>query len=369
MTLRSFGPQPSATKPADHENQRAVNRARANPPRARQRTRVLAHDMESTCAFHEKLKSAAASIRLPLCPDGGPAIEDRHSTDARIMVAIEEGKPHLSLICGASLPRTRARPASRQMSRSPRLLRPPIAPSADIELWPGIEIEAEAQARNEDRADVLWSRVPEVARKLARCDGDVWACLLPICAICARLYRIDLYPRLRGLAASFDGPHTIATIYLDRFPAGQLLTANLKRARDFSRQRFNRAGLSGSTLIGGTEVAWQAKRGCWLLHVHLLTIGVPETAWGQLDEAWANSGTADPIQTDELRDLGEQLSYLVKFHTYHKPGQSRANRRARAYPLPPERLAELATWSSQYRLEDFLFLYGARRRGRKIVAR
>ncbi len=73
----------------------------------------------------------------------------------------------------------------------------------------------------------------------------------------------------------------------------------------------------------------------------------PRPLWGKLEEAWANSGTADPIQTDELRDLGEQLSYLIKFHTYHKPGQSRANRRARACPLPPDRLAELATWSSQ----------------------
>ena len=80
-------------------------------------------------------------------------------------------------------------------------------------------------------------------------------------------------------------------------------------------------------------------------------------------------GSADPIQTDELRDLRKQLSYLVKFHTYHRPGQSRANRRARAYPLPPDRLAEFASWCSQYRLEDFLFVYGRRKRGRNIVER
>jgi hypothetical protein len=84
---------------------------------------------------------------------------------------------------------------------------------------------------------------------------------------------------------------------------------------------------------------------------------------------WAKSRAADPILRDDLRDLPKQLSYLVKFHTDHKPGESRANRRARAYPLPPDRLAELATWSSQYRLEDFLFVYGKRKRGRKIVER
>jgi hypothetical protein len=161
----------------------------------------------------------------------------------------------------------------------------------------------------------------------------------------------------------------IATIYLDQFPAGQLATVDLKREHDNLRQRFNRAGLRGATFIGGTEAAWQARHRRWLLHVHLLAIGVPETAWDQLDEAWADSGVADPIQRDELRDLAEQLSYLVKFHTYHKPGQSLTNSRARPYPLPRERLVELAAWSSQYSLADFLFVYGKRKRGRKIVDR
>jgi hypothetical protein len=263
------------------------------------------------------------------------------------------------------------------MSRSPRHLRPPIASPVGTELWPGIETEAEAEARNEDRADALWSRVPEVARKLARCDGDVWACRLPVCAICSRQFRIDVFGQLRRLATSHKGTHEIATIYFDEFPPGELHRADLQRAHDLLRQRFNRAGLGGatltrpgrSTLVGGTEVAWQARHRRWLLHVHLLAICVTEADWGRLDEMWAKSRAADPILRDDLRDLPKQLSYLVKFHTDHKPGESRANRRARAYPLPPDRLAELATWSSQYRLEDFLFVYGKRKRGRKIVER
>jgi hypothetical protein len=346
----------------------------ATPPTskaARMRT-----TLETTSASHEKLKFAASIGRVPtnrshvpLSPDHGPAFQGRHSADARIVVAAKGGRAHLILIGGEPLARNRARPASSQMNRSPRHLRPSIASSVDSELWPGIETEAEAEARDEDRADALWSRVPEVARKLARCDGDSRPCQLPICAVCTRLYRIDLYLQLRELAASCGGPHMIATIYLDRFPAGQLVKANLKREHDFLRKRFDRAGLTGSTLVGGTEVAWQAQHQRWLLHAHLLAIDVPKTAWGKLDKAWANSGTGDPIQTDELRDLGEQLSYLVKFHTYHKPGESRANRRARAYPLPRDRLVEFARWSSQYRLEDFLFVYGKRKRGRKIVER
>lgn len=244
--------------------------------------------------------------------------------------------------------------------------RPPIESPVETELWPGIETETEAESRNEDRADALHSRLPEIAHKLAWCSGDLRGCRLPICAVCARLYRVDCYGQVRRLAASCKGPHRIATIYLDQFPAGQLMAANLKRAHDFLRQRFNRAGLTGSTLIGGTEVAWQARHSRWLLHAHLLAIGVPDAAWDVLYDAWADSGTENPIQTDDLVDLDEQLSYLVKFHTYHKPGPSRANSPARPYPLPRDRLVELASWSSQYRLDDFLFLFGARRRAGRI---
>jgi hypothetical protein len=255
------------------------------------------------------------------------------------------------------------------MRRSPWHVRPPSASSVEPELWPGIETKAEAETRNEERADALQSRVPQVARKLFWCDGIDQPCELPVCAVCSRRYRIEVYPQLEEIAASCKGPHQIATIYLDHFPAGRLVTANLKREHAFLRQRFNRADLTGSIFVGGTEAAWQARHQRWLLHAHLLAIGVPKAAWDKLDDTWADSGTDDPIQPVELCDPAEQLSYLVKFHTYHKPGQSRANRRARAYPLPPDRLAELATWSSQYRFQDFLFVYGKQKRGRQIVAR
>ena len=142
------------------------------------------------------------------------------------------------------------------MRRSPWHVRPPSASSVEPELWPGIETEAEAEAWNEHRATALWPRVPDVARALARCDGDSRACQLPVCAVCSRRYRIEVYPQLQGIAASCKGPHQIATIYLDHFPAGRLVTANLKREHDFLRQRFNRADLTGSIFVGGTEAAW-----------------------------------------------------------------------------------------------------------------
>jgi hypothetical protein len=227
-----------------------------------------------------------------------------------------------------------------------------------------METEAEVEARNEVRINALWPRAPKVARKLVSCDVDSRPCQLPMCAVCARRYRIYRYQQLREIAVSYESesPQT-TTIHLDHFPPGQLKKVNLKRAHDFLRKRFDRAGLKGATFVGGTEAAWQAKHQRWLLHVHLLAIGVTQADWDRLDEAWAHSGTHDPIRPKELCNLGKQLSYLIKFHTYQNPEQSRAQ----VYGLPPDRLAELATWGSQYRHDDFLFLYGAKRRGNKIV--
>jgi hypothetical protein len=92
----------------------------------------------------------------------------------------------------------------------------------------------------------------------------------------------------------------------------------------------------------------------------VLAIGVAAQAWKQLEAALEDSGTDDPVRTKLLRDPDEQLSYCIKFVTYHQPGR-------RLVPLPADRLVELAEWSSQYRFEDFLFAYGARRRGGQLV--
>ena len=83
-------------------------------------------------------------------------------------------------------------------------------------------------------------------------------------------------------------------------------------------------------------------------------------SWERLEAALAKSGTADPVDVRALCDPDEQLSYCIKFVTYHQPGR-------RPVPLPPDRLAELAAWWSRYRFEDYLFTYGAPRRGGQLV--
>ena len=152
---------------------------------------------------------------------------------------------------------------------------------------------------------------------------------------------------------------------LATYEAGHLEEADIGQNHEQVRQRLNRAGFRGAVLIGGTEVAW--KNGRWLLHLHLLAIGVEKADWRALRARWPSVDEAIPIKVDQLRDAERQLSYLQKFATYHRPGARGLSGPGRPYPLPPAQLEELITWWSQYGFADFLFAYGARRRGTRIV--
>jgi hypothetical protein len=232
-----------------------------------------------------------------------------------------------------------------------------IAPIND---WPGRETQADAERLNDEQLHVLLPRLPAVGRAVRQCDGKYHRCGLPICAICARDYRVDPIAQLHALAHAYPGPHEVATLYLVLFAPGFLRDADLWRAKEMLRKRLDRAGFKGAVIVGGIEVAWQEKHQRWLLHAQVLAIRVAADAWTRLEAALDDSGTDDPVRSVPLRDPDEQLSYCVKFITYHQPGRRKVG-------LPPGRLVELAAWQSQYRFEDFLFAYGARRRGGRLV--
>jgi hypothetical protein len=251
-----------------------------------------------------------------------------------------------------------------QLNRSAPAVKPRSssepAAAAPAQEWPGRETRCEAEERNEDRLKVLLPRLPAVGRALLQCDGKHHRCWRPVCAVCARDYRPDPIAQLHALAQADPGPHQVATIYLALFPPGSLGRAELRRTREMFRKRLDRAGFKGAIVAGGIEVAWQAHHQRWLLHAQVLAIGVAAQAWDQLEAALEDSGTADPVMPKPLRNPDVQLSYCIKFVTYHQPGRLR-------FSLPPDRLVELAAWWSRYRFEDFLFAYGARRRGGRLV--
>ena len=247
-------------------------------------------------------------------------------------------------------------------SRDICLLRPPSLPR-------GERFETLIDAARIDDANIarLLNFRPDLAAEIERCDEEGECASLPISARAARRYRRYFTAELLRIAEELEGPHQTATIYLRALPPGELEAADLKLAHEALRKTLQRSGFEGSILIGGTEIAWIARHNLWILHCHLLAIGVPQADWDRLRQSLPDANPAAALKVRALKDFAEQLSYCQKFNSSHKPGKRGPNGHARAHPLPTERLIEWAEWMARQRFEDFAFHVGARRRGGRIV--
>jgi hypothetical protein len=135
------------------------------------------------------------------------------------------------------------------------------------------------------------------------------------------------------------------------------------------RKRLERAGLINVPVIGGFEIVYKAKSKVWVLHLNLVIIGGKMSAHKEFKRGFENSDTERPIVGAKLKDALEQLSYILKFSTYHRPHQQRGSTKASAKPLNPREHAALVKWMSQFEFKDFLFLVNARREASKITLR
>ena len=247
-------------------------------------------------------------------------------------------------------------------SRDICLLRPPSLPR-------GERFETLSDAARIDDANIarLLNSRPDLAAEIERCDEEGECASLPISARAALRYRRYFTAELLRIAEERKGPHQTATIYMRAFSAGELEAADLKLELEVLRKTLDRSHFKGLILLGGTEVAWLARHNLWILHCHLLATRVLEADWARLRKSLPDASPAAALKVKALKDFAEQLSYCQKFNSSHKPGKRGPNGRARPYPLPTERLVEWAEWMARQRFEDFAFLFGARRRGGRIV--
>ncbi len=169
------------------------------------------------------------------------------------------------------------------------------------------------------------------------------------------------------MSDSLKLPVVLLTILGERLPQGGLSRVDLRAFHARLRKRIQRAELDGF-LIGGTEVVWKAEEGCWLVHVHLIAFGASQEAIERLRARCAvDSRPGSPaFRCDTVHDLVRVATYVQKFNWWHHPGKRSGGGRPRAVPLPPARAREFAEFLSRYRMQDFLFLYGCRRRGSRI---
>ena len=111
---------------------------------------------------------------------------------------------------------------------------------------------------------------------------------------------------------------------------------------------------------------YRARSKEWVLHINLVIFGGERQAIAKFERGFSGGGIDRPVQRAALTDPAEQLSYILKFTTYHRPYQQVGKKKSEARPLNPAQHFALVDWMSQYDFPDFLFLFNARRRGALI---
>jgi hypothetical protein len=233
----------------------------------------------------------------------------------------------------------------------------------------GRRFETQSDAAKESRrSEKLLDRQQSGAQYgvyLRECRGGDYDCDQPYCPKCGRVFRRYFAGELLRLSEGVDGEIVILVALLRTVARGQLSTVEVEHLRHSLRKRLERSGLTGP-VIGGFELVYRAGTKEWVLHVNLVAFGADARSLNRLQESFASSDTYRPVQKVALTNPEEQLSYILKFTTYHRPYQQRGAKKSPARPLNPADHLELVRWMAQYEFSDFLFLYNARRYGAAI---
>ena len=167
-------------------------------------------------------------------------------------------------------------------------------------------------------------------------------CRQTYCPICARQFRIWFIGELLRIIDELKGaPVHIMTILLELAPHDQIDRLNLKTHDAALRKRLSRNGLNGATIIGGYENVYRARTRTWVLHINVVIIGGTIEAIERFAATFSNSDVEKPTVMQRLRveDCATQLSYVLKFTTYHRPFTQRGSKKSPAVSLNPQNIA------------------------------
>ncbi len=203
-----------------------------------------------------------------------------------------------------------------------------------------------------------------IAARLRACTPRA-RCASVSCPSCSRKFRRWFI--CQALRHERDLELQVLTVALELVPSNELSQINLSVLKRRTSQRIRRAAPSAHFVLGGIEADYHHVDDSFLLHAHLLVARLPRDEVKALRSAFAEIGVTRAIKVQPLRDRVSQISYLLKFGTFYRPGSQNGSRRPRAIPLPSEALKELTLWRAQYAFLDFVFMIGLRRRGGDLV--
>jgi hypothetical protein len=238
------------------------------------------------------------------------------------------------------------------------------------ELPRGERFETPSDARNESlRSEQLLARHRQgnVYRDVLRdCREGHYHCEKTYCPGCARTFRRYITGETLRLHSESRTKAWVLVILLEAAPRGKLRDLQIDRYCHSLRKRLVRAGLRNVPVIGGFEMIYRARSKEWVLHVNLVMFGGDEKAIAKFQEGFRDDDLYRPVERVAVEDPVEQLSYVLKFTTYHRPHQQRGSKKSKAVPLNRSEHLELVRWMDQYKFSDHLFLFNARRRGASI---
>ncbi len=228
------------------------------------------------------------------------------------------------------------------------------------------ETEPDARARRDadrERFEGI-AGLAEVADLLWSCSADS-PCAEVCCAVCGRRFRRWFTGQALRLQADLD--LEVITVALELVASKELTQCDLLVAKRRVAQKFRRAAPSAKFVLGGLEAEYRQGDDAFLVHAHLLISRLPRDEQKALKSAFADIGVTRAVKVQALRDPAAQISYLLKFPTFHRPAPQNGPRRPKAIPLPGHALRQLTLWRAQHGFLDFVFMMHLRRRGGDLV--
>lgn len=254
------------------------------------------------------------------------------------------------------------------------LLGLPVPPKFDIALLRPdnlprrhrFETMADAQARQDtelDRFEQI-AELSHVAGRLVSCSAES-PCAEVYCPICARLFRRWHTGQALRHQSTLD--LQMLTVGLELVTTKRLANFDLRAVKRRAAQRFRRAAPSAQFILGGIEAEFRQNDDAFLLHAHLLVPRLPRGELIALRSAFADIDVTRAVKVQPLRDAPKQISYLLKFTTFHRPRSQNGSYRPTAVPLPDHALKQLTLWRARHGFLDFVFMLRLRRRGGDLV--
>jgi hypothetical protein len=224
--------------------------------------------------------------------------------------------------------------------------------------------DAIAESLRSERVIARSQYTPLEQEYLSECRSGYYVCEMTYCPICARRFRRWFIGEALKLATNSVATGQVVTILLAKSIDIDDLVP--ERYRSLIATRLAQSGFDNTPVLGGFEIVYRASDHNWVLHANLLIISDRDA--GGLKWHFSSAEFNRPTYCAPLREVPEQLSYLLKFTTYHRPLRRDSSAISPAKPLNTRDHVSLVKWMAQFDFEEMIFLHCIQRTKTRLRA-